>query len=158
WLRSQSTPRAPPLRRLRSRAGGSSVVTPAGQLRAAGGRGRFERGVATLLVALATKPPVGVGVGEGPHAVVPPALPGLARLLHGGGIAGALVLAGRRLAPALPYSRGERRVVLLLVALAAELTVGVGVGKVGHAAVPHALRELAGCFGVRRVVVVRPAA
>jgi hypothetical protein len=36
----------------------------------------------------------------------------------------------------------EVRVAFLLVAAAAEPPVGVRVGKVGHAVVPHALREL----------------
>ena len=54
-----------------------------------------------------------------------------------------MVASARQLLAAALHSGSERRGVLLLVALAAQPSVGIRVGKVGHTVVAHALRELA---------------
>src|SRR6266540_3017736 len=116
------------------------MVAASWQLLAAGLHRGTEFRVVLLLVAGAAQPPVGVGVGKVGHTVVPHALRELAHLLHNGWVPGLFMLAAWGQVAALLRRGTELRVVLLLVASAAELPVGLGVGKVGHTVAPHALR------------------
>jgi len=67
------------------------------------------------------------------------------------GVPGFLVCAARGQVAAFFHRGKELRIVLLLVAGAAEFAVGLGVGKLGHPVVPHALRVPAARFHRRRV-------
>src|SRR5215831_12553399 len=116
------------------------MLASAWQLCAAGLHRGAEFRVVLLLVADAAEAPVGVWVGEVGHTVGADALSELARLLHNGRIREILVLAAWGQSAAGLRRGAECRVVLLLVADAAEAPVGVWVGEVGHPVVPHASR------------------
>src|SRR5262249_57230939 len=112
------------------------------QLRAAGLERGTVRGAVLLLVAGAAQPAVGVRVGEAGQAVSPHAFRELTHLVHKGRVSGFFVLAAWRQVPARLLRGPELRVVLLLVADAAEPPAGIGDGKARHAVGPHALRVL----------------
>src|SRR5215831_8214171 len=117
------------------------MLASAWQLRAAGLERGTVRGAVLLLVAGAAQPAGGVRVGEVRQAVSPHAFRELAQLVHKGRVSGLFMLAAWRQVAARLLRGPERRVVLLLVADAAEPPAGIGVGKAGHAVIPHALRK-----------------
>src|SRR6266702_6267347 len=105
------------------------MVASARQRCAAGLHRGIELGVALLLVVGAAPPPLGVRVGEAGHAVGPHALRVLTHLLHKGRVPEILVLAAWGQIAARLLRGTELRVVLLLVAEAPELSVGIRVGE-----------------------------
>src|SRR5215510_7750741 len=117
------------------------MLASARQLLAAGLERGTVCGVVLLLVAGAAQPAVGVRVGEAGQAVSPHAFRELTHLVHKGRVSGLFMLAAWRQVAARLLRGPERRVVLLLVADAAEPPVGIRVGEAGHAVIPHALRE-----------------
>ncbi len=118
------------------------MVPRARQLCAAGLLRGTERRVVLLLVAGAAEAPLGVRVGEAGHTVGADALRELPGLLHKGRIPEVFVLAAWGQTAARLLRGTERRVVLLLVADAAEPPAGIRVGEAGHTVRPHAPREL----------------
>src|SRR6266542_2117938 len=110
------------------------MLTAARQLRPAG----LQCSVidwAARLVADPSQPPLGIRIGEIGQAVVPHALGERTHLLHGGWV-GLFVFGPWRQGAARVQGGKERWVVLLLVAGATQLPVGVRVGKVRYAVGP----------------------
>src|SRR5262245_43152807 len=117
------------------------MLASARQLLAAGLERGTVRGAVLLLVAGAAQPAVGVRIGEAGQTVSPHAFRELTHLVHEGRVSGLFMLAAWRQVAARLLRGLERGVALLLVAEAAEPPVGIGVGKAGHAVIPHALRK-----------------
>jgi hypothetical protein len=116
------------------------MLAAARQLAAAGLHRRPELRVVLLLMAGAAQPPLGVRVREVGQTVLPHALRELAHLLDEGRIAELFVLAAGGEVAAGLHRSPELRVVLPLVAAAAEPPLRVRIGKVGHTLLAHALR------------------
>src|SRR5712691_1812450 len=138
------------------------MLATARQLLAAGLHRGLVLRVALPLVADAAQPTVSVRIRKVGLTMVPHALRELTHLLHKGWVAQLLVFAAWGEVAARLLRGTELRVVLLLVAEAAEPPVGVRVGEVGHTVVPHALRKgergLLRVFGGRRLIPGRRAA
>src|SRR6266498_2901633 len=111
------------------------MVASAGQLLAAGLHRGSERRVVLLLVAGAAQLPVGVRVGEVGQTVIAHALRELAHPLHRGWVGFFMLIAWGQVSAFL-LRRPDFGVALLLVGGAAQLPVGVRVGKVGHTVIP----------------------
>ena len=117
------------------------MVTSPRQLLAAGLHCGTVRGVVSLLVTLAAEPPVGIGVGKIGHAILPHALRELAHLSDIGWVPGVLMFAAWSQVAACLLGGTERWIILVeLVVTERKAPVGVGIGEVRHAVVPHALR------------------
>src|SRR5262249_27669666 len=117
------------------------MLASARQLLAAGLERGTVGGTVLLLVAGAAQPAVGVRVGKGGQTVSPHAFGELTHLVHEGRVADLFMLATWGQVAARLLRGTERRVVLLLVAEAAEPPAGIRVGEVGHTVIPHPLRH-----------------
>src|SRR5262245_22804189 len=117
------------------------MLASARQLLAAGLERGTVGGTVWLLVAGAAQPAVGVRVGKGGQTVSPHAFGELTHLVHKGRVADLFMLATWGQLAARLLRGTERRVVLLLVAEAAEPPAGIRVGEVGHTVIAHALRK-----------------